>query len=116
MHRKILKQMSQQARGPLDNGNHVEKKMQFFCTHCHKQGHIVDKCWTLYPTSHPRHLKKVEKENGNNGKEDSIIYVAQDDSHDEVQLKEAPLKWFVLLSLQCMLHVYAKKVFESGVC
>ena len=58
----------------------------------------------------------MEKDNGKNGKEDSIIDVGQDDSHDEVQLKEAPLKWFVLLSLHCMVHVYAKKVFESGVC
>ena len=59
----------------------------------------------------------MEKENGKNAKEDSIIDMDQYGSHnDDVQLKEAPLKWFVLLSLQCMLHVYAKKVFESGVC
>ena len=69
--------------------------MQLFFTHCHNQGHHVDKCWTLYPASHPRHLKKVEKENGKNGKCDSITDVGQDDSHDDdVQLKEAPLKWF----------------------
>ena len=71
----------------------VEKKMQLFCTHFHKQGHLVDKCWNLYPTSHP-HLKKVERDLDKNGKDDSIIDVDQDDSHDEVQLKEAPLKWF----------------------
>ena len=68
--------------------------MQLFYIHFHKQGHLVDKCWNLYPKSHPRHLKKVEKENGNNGKSDSIIYVSQDDSHDDdVQLKQVPLKW-----------------------
>ena len=27
------------------------------------------------------------------GKEDSIIDEGQDDSHDEVHLKDAPLKW-----------------------
>ena len=92
MHSKISKQMRHKAKGPLDNENHVEKKMQLFCTHFHKQGHLVDKCWTLYPISHPRHLKKVERDIEKNGKEDSIINEGQDDSHDEVQLKEAPLK------------------------
>ena len=47
-----------------------------------------------YPTSHPRHLKKVKRDIDKNGKEDSIIDVGQDDSHGDVQLKEAPLKWF----------------------
>jgi len=28
------------------------------------------------------------------GKEDSIIDVVKEDTHDEVQLKEASLKWF----------------------
>ena len=78
----------------MDNENHVEKKMKLFCNHCHKQGHLVDKCWTLYPTSHPRHWKKVERYFHKNGKEDSIIDVGQDDTHDEVHLKEAPMKWF----------------------
>ena len=87
--------MRQNFKGPLDRENEVENKMQFFCTHFHKKGHLVDKCWTLYPTSHPQHLKKVERDIDKNGKEDSIIDEGQDDSHDdEVQLKEAPLKWF----------------------
>ena len=87
--------MRQKVKGPLDKENDVENKMQLFITHCHKKGHLVDKCWTLYPTSHPQHLKKVERDNDNNGKEDSIIDEGQDDSHDdEVQLKEVPLKWF----------------------
>ena len=94
INRKLSKQKRQKAKGPLDNGNNVEKKMQLFFTHFHKQGHLVDKCWTLHPTSHPRHLKKVERDFGKNGKEDSIIDVGQDDTDDEVQLKEAPLKWF----------------------
>ena len=53
MHKKILKQRRQEAKGPFDKENHVENKMQLFCTHFHKKGHFVDKCWTLYPTSHP---------------------------------------------------------------
>ena len=92
MHIKILEQRRQKAK---DKENHAEKKKKLFCTHFHKQGHLVDKCWTLYPASHPQHLKKAEKDNGKNGKEDSIIDVGQDDSHDDdVQLKEALLKWF----------------------
>lgn len=94
IHRKLSKQKRQKAKGPLDNGNHAEKNMQLFCNHCYKQGHLVDKRWNLHPTSHPRHLKKVERDFEKNGKDDSIIDVAQDDTHDEVWLKEAPLKWF----------------------
>ena len=36
----------------------------------------------------------MEREFGKNEKGDSIIDVGQDDSQDDVQLKEAPLKWF----------------------
>ena len=73
-----------------------------YCTYCHKQVHIYEKCWTLNPTILPRNLKKVEEENGTNGKEVSIIDVFQDVDVD-VQLKEAPLiwigkKWLDLLS------------------
>ena len=84
MHKKLSKQRRKKAKGPLDKENHVEKKMQLFYIHCHKQGHLVVKCWTLYRASHPRHLKKVEIDLDNNGKEDSIINVGQDDSHDDV--------------------------------
>ena len=75
IHRKLSKQKKHKTRGTLDNGNHVSKKMQLFFTHWNKQGHLVDNCWTLHPTSHPRHLKKVERDFGKNGKEDSIIDV-----------------------------------------
>ena len=67
--------MTQKAKGPLDKENHVEKKMQLFCTHCHKQGHLLEKCWNLYPKIHPQHLKKVERDFYKNGKEDSIVDV-----------------------------------------
>ena len=42
----------------------------------------------------PQKLKKVEREDGKNGKEDSINDVSQDDSHDDVdvQKKVVPLK------------------------
>ena len=78
----------------MDNGNHVEKKMQLFFTDFHNQGHLVDNCWTLHPRSHPGHLKKMERDFGKNGKKDSIIDVGREDTHDDVQLKEAPLKLF----------------------
>jgi len=94
IHIKLSKQKRQKAKGPLDNGNHVANKMQLFFTHCHKHGHLVYKCYTLDPTSHPRHLKKVERDFGKHGKEDSVIDLGQYDTHDEVQLKEMPLKWF----------------------
>ena len=75
MHKELSKLRRQKVKGPLDNENHVEKNMKLFCTHCHKQGNLVDKCWNLYPTSHPRNLKKVERDIDKNGKEDSIIDV-----------------------------------------
>jgi len=49
----------------------------------------------LNPTMLPRNLKKVEREDGRNGKEDSMIDVFQNDSHvdADVQTMVAPLKW-----------------------
>ena len=43
----------------------------------------------------PQKLKKVERENGSNGNEVSMIDVFQDDSHVDagVQTKARPLKW-----------------------
>ena len=76
--------MRQKFKGLLDKENDVENKLQLFITHCHKKGHLVDKCWTLYPAIHPLNLKKVERDIGKNGKEDFIINVGQDDSHDDV--------------------------------
>ena len=86
MHMKIL---NKRRKNSKDKANHVEKKMLLFCTHCHKKFHLVDKFWTLYPKSHPQHLKKVEKEKGKNGKEDSIVDVGQDDSHDDAGERSA---------------------------
>ena len=92
-HETFKSQRKHKAKGPLEKKNYVKKKIQLFCTHCHKQGHLVEKCWTLYPANHPRHLNKVEGDLDKNGKEDSIIDVGHDDLHDDVKLKEAPLKW-----------------------
>jgi len=65
------------------------------CTYCHKQGNLVEGCWTLKPTLLPLKLKeKVEKENGRDGNKDSVIGVFQDDSNIDVdvQTKEGPFK------------------------
>lgn len=88
-YKKLSKQKRQKTRGPLDNGNHVAKKMQLFCPHCDKQGHLIDKFWTLYPTTHPLHLKKVERDFGKNEKYDTIIDVGQDDSQDVADERSA---------------------------
>ena len=74
-YRKLLKEMKQEAKGPLDKASHVVKRMHMCCTYCHVQGHIAAKCWTLNPTILPQNFKKVERENGKNGKEVSIIDV-----------------------------------------
>ena len=93
-YRKLWKEKKQKAKGPLDKANHVVKRMHMCCTYCHKQGHLVAKCWTLNPSILPQTLKKVEREDGKNGSEDSMKDVSQNDSHDdaEVQKKVVPLK------------------------
>ena len=61
-YRKLLKERKQEAKGPLDKANHVVKRMHMCCTYCHKQGHLVQGCWTLNPALLPPKLKeKVEK-------------------------------------------------------
>jgi len=104
-YRKLLKEKKQKAKGPLDKANNVNKRMHLCCTYCHKQGHLAAKCWTLNLAMLPQKLKKVEKEDGKNGKEDSMNDVSQDDSHDDtdVQTKVIPLKgigekWLEFLS------------------
>jgi len=92
-YRKLLKEKKQAAKGPLDKANHVFKRMHMWCTYCHKQGHLAERCWTLNPTMLPQKLKKVEREDGRNGKEVSMNDVLQNDSHvdADVQTKEKPL-------------------------
>ena len=85
-YRKILKEKKQEAKGPLNKANHVIKRMHMCCTYCHKQGHLAAKCWTLNPTMLPQNLKKVEREDGRNGSEDSMNDVSQNDSHDDVDV------------------------------
>ena len=65
------------------------------CTYCHKQGHIAAKCWTLNPAMLPQKLKKVEREDGRNGSEDSMNDVTQNDSHVDANVlaRVVPLKW-----------------------
>ena len=90
-----MKERRQEAKVPLNNANHVVKKINTCCTYFHKHGHTAERCWTLNPTMLPRKLKRLEKEYGKNRKEVSIIDMCQDDTHVgiDVQLKEAPLKW-----------------------
>jgi hypothetical protein len=71
-----------------------EEKMQKICSHCHRRGHIIDQCWTLHPTSHPRHKKHLGERIDKNGRGDSIIEVRQDDAQeDHFQHKDSPLSW-----------------------
>ena len=66
------------------------------CTYYHKQRHLVERFWTLNPAMLPLKLReKVKREDGKNGKEDSMTDVSQNDSHidADVQTKEGPLKW-----------------------
>ena len=92
---KLLKEKKQAAKGPLDKANHAIKRMHMQCTYCQKQGHLAASCWTLNPAMLPPKLKKVERENGRNGSEDSMNDVSQNYSHDDVdvQTKVIPLKW-----------------------
>ena len=94
-YRKFLKEKKQKAKGPLDKANHVVKRMHMFCTYYHKQGHLVKRCWILYQAMLPQKLKKVEIEDGRNGKEDSMNDVSQNDSHvdADVKTKERPWNW-----------------------
>jgi len=120
-YRKLLKKKRQEAKGPLDEANYVVKRMNMCCDYCHKQGNIAEKCWILNPTMLPQYLKKVEKENGKNEKEISIIDVFQDDSHVDVnmQLKESPLmwigkKWLDFLSNQSFMSFDLIHFFTNG--
>jgi len=93
-HRKLLKERKQEAKGPLDKANHAVKRMHMQCTYYHKKGHLATKCWTLNPTMLPQKFKRVEREDGRNGSEDSKNDVSQNDSCDDadVQTKVVPLE------------------------
>jgi hypothetical protein len=71
-----------------------EEKMKKICSHCQKRGHLIDHCWTLHPTSHPRHKNQLGENIDRNGRGDSIIDVSQEDSQeDHFQQKDSPLSW-----------------------
>ena len=93
-YRKLLKEKKQEAKGPQDKENPVVKRMHLCYTYYHKQGHLVERCWTLNPVLLPPKLnEKVEKYNSRVGNKDSMIDGVQDDSHIDanVQTKEGPL-------------------------
>jgi len=75
-YRKLLKEKKQKSKGPLGKANHAAKRMHMCCTYCHKQGHLAERCWTLNREILPQKLKKVEREDGRNGKEDSMTDVS----------------------------------------
>ena len=71
----------------------LAQKMKSICTHCQKKGHLIAQFWTLYPTTHPKHMKQEDKNTGENVTSDSIIDVSPDDSQQEdVKQEKSPLK------------------------
>ena len=62
----------------------LSKKVHEFCTYCQKKGHVVSHCWTLHPTSCPKHMQQEDRKIGTSGTMDSIIDVKVEDSHEEV--------------------------------
>ena len=72
----------------------LSKKVHKFCTYFQKKGHDVSHCWTLHPTSHPKHMQQEDRKIGASGIADSIIDVKMEDSHEEVlQQKKLPWRW-----------------------
>ena len=70
----------------------LSQKVLESCKFCQKKGHHVSHCWTLHPTSRPKHMQLEDKNIGTSGSMDSIIDV--EDSHEELWLQQkSPLKW-----------------------
>ena len=68
--------------------------MHKFFTYCQKKGHDVSHCWTLHPTSRPKHMQQEDRKIGASGAMDSIIAVKMEDSHEEVlQQQKMPWRW-----------------------
>ena len=57
------------------------------CTFCQNKGHDVSHCWTLHPTSFPKHMQLEDKNIGASGSMVSIIDVEMEDSHVEMLQK-----------------------------
>ena len=74
--------------------NKLAKKVHKACTHCQKRGHVVSQCWTLHPTSRPKHMHQEDRKIGEGGTKDSIIDVKIEVSHEEeLQQQKSPWKW-----------------------
>ena len=72
----------------------LSKKVHKTCTYCQKRGHVVSHCWTLHPTSRPKHMQQEDRKIGEEGTKDSIIEVKMEVSHEEeLQQHKTPWKW-----------------------
>ena len=70
------------------------KKVHDFCTFCQKRGRVVSHCWTLHPTSCPKHIQQEDRNIGEGGTKDSIIDVRTDVSHEaDFQQQKSSWKW-----------------------
>ena len=73
----------------------LSKKVHKICTYCQKRGHVVSHCWTLHPTSRPKHMQQEDRKISAGETKDSIIDMKMEDSHDE-DLQQQKSPWSVL--------------------
>ena len=72
----------------------LSNKMHNIFTYFQKRGHVVSHCWTLHPTSRPKHMQQEDRKIGEGGTKDSIIDVKMEVSHEEeLQQQKSPWKW-----------------------
>ena len=84
----------EQSIQEADEAKENLKKVHNICTFFQKRGHDVSHCWTLHPTSHPKHMQQKDRKIGTSGTMDSIIDVKMEDSHEEVlQQQKSPWRW-----------------------
>ena len=83
----------------------LSKKVHNICTYCQKRGNYVSHCWTLYPTSHPKHMQQEDRNIAEGGTKDSIIDVKMEDSHEEdLQQQKLPWKWLGQKWMDFLVH------------
>jgi hypothetical protein len=66
--------------GNFPSKGNMRRKCKRFAAIVREEVIIIDHCWTLHPTSHPRHKKHLGENIDKNGRGDSILEVRQDDS------------------------------------
>ena len=68
--------------------------MHKFFTYFQKKEHDVSYCWTLHPTSRPKHKQREDRKTDESGMKDSIIDVKMKVLHEqELQQQKSPWKW-----------------------